>query len=126
MVEKYPVRRAHNCFSIPSRIPGNAHPRLKVVLVGVNSLLQSELVIRSFRERVRLGKLRREFDVIPQSEIQGKVWAQSPGILNENAERFITEAVLRIAHALHQRAGDTETESLNRRKLRNACGETEL
>src|ERR1041384_7329120 len=126
MIVKDAVRRTHYSFSVSFGIPGNANARLKVVLIGINSLLQPQLVISSFCKRIRLGQLRRELDVIPQSEIQSEVCAQPPGILDKNAERFVAEAVLGIADTLHQSAGNAEAKRLNRGKLRNAWGETEL
>src|SRR4051794_35656760 len=126
MIEKYPVRRTHDTFSIASGIPSNTNAWLKIVLVCVDSFLQTQLVICSLREIVRLGQLRRKFDVIPQSKIQCQIRAQSPGVLYEKTKRFIAEAVLRVADALHQRARDTKTERLNWRKLWNACREAEL
>src|SRR5204863_9673499 len=87
MVVEQPVRSAEHRLAIALRIKSQTNARLNVVLVGLNSFLQPELVVRGQSEALRRLEFRRNLHVVAQSVIQSDFGIYAPRILPEESER---------------------------------------
>src|SRR5579864_5088511 len=93
MVVKHPVRGTNNGLAIAFRVNRDTDARLNIVLVRLDTLLQSEQIVGGKRQSLRRFEFRRNLDVIPHSEIQSDIGIHPPGILPEYADGNIGELV---------------------------------
>src|ERR1700680_2666689 len=105
MVIEDSVRCTNYCFPITLWIPSDADARLNVIGVGLNALLQSQIVVASQCQRCRRLEPRRKFHVIAHTIVQCKVRTNAPRILPENAERLVREGIVWIAHFFNEVSG---------------------
>src|SRR5208283_4386592 len=131
MVVKRSVRCAHHRLPVSLGIPRQPYARLDVSLGGLNSLLQTQEVVSSLRQRRYRPERGRNFDVVAGTVIQSQLRARAPGVLPECRNRNVVERVIGIAQALHKVARQAGAVGLNRGKnrewiSRNRRNETQL
>src|SRR5580700_4204325 len=97
MVIKDAIRGTDHGLAVALRIPRNAYARLNVVLIGLNSFLNAEVVVSGLRKRVGRFELRRNLHVITYAVIDGEVRAHPPGILPERSNGYVVERIARAA-----------------------------
>src|SRR5580704_3165787 len=100
MIVENPVRTADHSLAIPLRVPCQSYARLKIILVGLDALLQSQLVVCRLGKGVRFTQLRREFDVVTHTVVECELGSRSPGILPVDAEWLIGKRVRWAANTL--------------------------
>src|SRR5437667_8068298 len=101
MVIKHPIRSAYHGPAVALGINCQPNARLNVVLVGLNSFLQSELVVRGQSEALRRLELGRNLHVIPQTVVQCDFGIYAPGILPEKSQWNVVELVARAPQTLN-------------------------
>src|SRR5215469_357925 len=114
MVIEHSVRRADDGLAIPLWIEGQADAGLKIVLVGLNSLLQTQHVVCGESQALRCLELWRELDVVTETVVQRDVGTNPPRILPINAERLVRERIAWAAQALNEVARQACAVGLNR------------
>src|SRR5215831_8222900 len=102
MVIKHAVGSAHHRLTVSLRIPSDANSRLNIIRVSLNSLLQTEEVIPSLRQRCWRPERRRNLDVVPYSIIQRNRRSNPPRVLPERPNGNVVERVARAANSLDE------------------------
>src|SRR5260370_29395465 len=91
MVVEDPVRGSDYGFAVSAGVPGESEARLTVVLVGLNTFLQSEGLVGWKRQSYRGLELGREFHVVAHAVVQREIVTNPPGVLPEQSQRFVGE-----------------------------------
>src|ERR1700719_41581 len=102
MVVEHSIRGADNCLSVSPGVPSEAEARLNIVLVGLNSLLQSESLVGRKRQSRRRLELGWEFHVVAHAIVQREGVAHAPRILPEQSQGLIGERVAGTAETLDE------------------------
>src|SRR5580698_1654741 len=118
MIVEQSIRSADHGLTIAPGIPGQADARLYVVLVGLNSFLQSQQVISAERQPRGSFKLRRNLHVITQAVIQCEIAANVPRVLPEKSDRNVVKRIAGAAQALNEISGKSGAVGLHRGKIR--------
>ena len=71
--------------AVPGRVPSQANPRLKIILIGLDAFLQTEGLVGRKRQSLRGFELGREFHVVAHAVVQGEFVVRTPGILPEKS-----------------------------------------
>src|ERR1700733_14526227 len=117
MVIKHPVRSAYDRLARSKWIPCHADARLNIVLVGLNSFLQTEQIVSRGCEPLRRFETRRNLDVVAHTIIQSEVLVNAPRVLPEGPDRNVAEGITRTADALNKISRQSGAVSLNRREI---------
>src|SRR5215469_792068 len=101
VIVKQPVRGSKYGLAVAAGIPGDADPRLNVVRVGLNALLQSEILITEAGESRRRLEGGWDLHVVTQAIIQRQIRASPPRVLPVESDGNVGERISRAAEALN-------------------------
>src|SRR5208282_894721 len=101
MIKEYSERAANYSLAITLGIPGDAEARLNVVLVGLDSLLQSQQVVGGQSQSLWRLELRRDLDIVTNAIVDGQIMAHAPAVLPEDANRDIVKCIAGAAESLN-------------------------
>src|SRR5215475_13259295 len=102
MVRENAVGPANRGLVISGRVPGETDARLNSFLVSLDPFLQSKELVARQREVSWRLELRRNFKVVPNTEIQCEILARVPGILPVHADWVVIERIARTAETLDE------------------------
>src|SRR6185437_6023399 len=106
-------------LTVAPYIPSNSNTWLKIVLVGLNSLLQAKVVVARSRKSGRCFELGRNLYVVTHAIIQRQIVPRPPRILPEKSHGEIGKGVTRTAETLDEVARNAQAVSLHGRERRD-------